>query len=307
MSSPSAYDQYHVLRLVPDLATGEFINVGVLVLSRSQGAVVARVPETPEAFGKVPVAHRRTFAASLDQFFCLLRSVDGFHPLASGLHEGEYRDETDARLLDYMTGVASPLALSEGRRCNATAPHEIAEMLYGSLVKPPCVTAARHSRIDYDVRQRLTAADLYGPEKVHWNARLRTPIGEHRVKMGYGSVKGQLVLSPVNFGSRQSHAEANQAYTSADLVHAFSHGNGFETHAIAAFRLNGHDGLPPGFSLLAAKYGTFIDLGSTTPYALANPVAGGPDLAVVEGPRLEEVVADRLDRIFVPASLGLET
>lgn len=304
--SSTAIDQYHVLRLVPDLATGEFLNVGVLVLSRSQGTVVARIPELPEAFAKVPPAHRRVLADSLNQFIGLLSTVDGFHPLYGGLHEGEYRDETDSRLLDYFTGVASPLALSEAKRCNAASPHQMAEMLYGGLVKPPIVAERRHRRIDYEVRNRLDGAKLYGPDRVHMNALLKTPIGDHKVKMGYGSVRGQLVLSPVNFASQQAATEANQAYTSADLIESFSAGHGYETHTIAAFRFNGHTDLPSGFGLLAAKYDVFVDLDARDGYRLSNPVTDMPDLEIHEGRLLEEIVEDRLGRILVEGNLAFD-
>lgn len=139
MDTDATYDEYYLVRLVPDLAMGEFLNVGVVVISRSSQKVVARVLEAPDSFAKVPAIHHRVLRRSLQQFLALLQGVDGFHKVSAGLHEGEYREETDVRLTDYTTGVGGPLALSQPRRCNAASPLEMAEMLYKSLVLAPYV------------------------------------------------------------------------------------------------------------------------------------------------------------------------
>ena len=92
MADASVVNDYRVLRFVPDLATGEFRNVGIVLLSRSEAEVVVRVPELPDAFAKVPPLERGLLSNSLGQFLEVLGNTE---PDSAGTYRRPYDDELE--------------------------------------------------------------------------------------------------------------------------------------------------------------------------------------------------------------------
>ncbi len=70
MPELSSYD-YAVVRLVPDLDRGEFVNVGVVLFSKARGSLLARVGIDDERLGMLAsgrnVATIRAHLASIEQ------------------------------------------------------------------------------------------------------------------------------------------------------------------------------------------------------------------------------------------------
>jgi hypothetical protein len=293
-----------MLRFVPDFATGEFQNVGVVVLSESTGHLLLRVPEQPGKFAKVAAPDRQLLADCLQQFLASMRNGTVLHAVHPGLMQKAYGDADRQHLDEYARGVRAPLALAGPHRCNASAPADLARMLYETLVKPP-VERRPLSRIDYEIRNRLQAVNLFGPSRLHFHASVRTPIGEHHVKLGYRSVKGQLLVSAANFASTQAEAEVTRAYTSADLMNKFMETTRFPARTIGVFRLGERSRFPPELNLLAAGHQTLVDLSADEHYALDDPRGGGGSLSVTPGSGLEPVVQEAFDALYVPDQLRL--
>ena len=179
------------------------------------------------------------------------------------------------------------------------------EMLYSSLVKPPVHVVRPHSRVDYEVRDRLLRAGVYGDRMIRFNASVRTLIGIQPAKLGYSSVNGQIVVSPVNFTSKQSMAEATRAYMVADLVNDFERERRVQAHTIAAFRRNGQDAPHAGFNLLVAGHQHLIDLDARDSYYWPDPRRDGARVTVLDRGSLEDVVAASFDAIHVPETLDI--
>ncbi len=299
MEARSALGEYYILRFLPDLATGEFQNVGVVVFSESTESLLLRVPEEPSDFRKLDPSGRRLFADSLDQFLAVVADSNGLHSIQPGLFQKTCDDSDRVRIEEYKRGVRAPLALSGPHNCTSGAPIELIEMLYGTLIRPPAARLPHVTRVDYRVRGRLEDAGLFSRDRIHFNAVVSTPIGDQRVKMGYRSVRGQIVVHPVNFASGQAGVEATRAYTFADLVNKFRDSDDFPAHTIAAFTLNGHGEVPMGFKLLASGHEKLINLDAEEQYELENLWEGQGRLTILPGGCLETVVEELLDKVHV--------